>query len=242
MSVFTLAVLIIAIALVFDYINGFHDAANSIATIVATRVLTPFQAVLWAAFFNFCCGLPLRHGGGQDGGQGLRGPQPGHALRDHGRPDGRHRLGPDHLVARPAHQFVARLDRRVRRRRHGARGPAARLRPQSGSAQRQFHRRMALHLEDDRRRAADRPGFRLHPDGGGLLAVPQLHPVEDGQVFPQAPVGFGGGIQPGARLQRCAEDRRNHHRRALHFAVICTPSKFRSGCCWPPTRRSRWAR
>ena len=53
MSVFGLAVLIIAIALVFDYINGFHDAANSIATIVATRVLTPFQAVLWAAFFNF---------------------------------------------------------------------------------------------------------------------------------------------------------------------------------------------
>src|ERR1041385_6590850 len=53
MSTFSLVVLIIAIALVFDYINGFHDAANSIATIVATRVLTPFQAVLWAAFFNF---------------------------------------------------------------------------------------------------------------------------------------------------------------------------------------------
>jgi PiT family inorganic phosphate transporter len=53
MSPFALAVLIIAVALVFDYINGFHDAANSIATIVATRVLTPFQAVVWAAFFNF---------------------------------------------------------------------------------------------------------------------------------------------------------------------------------------------
>ena len=53
MSTFTLAVLIIGIALIFDYINGFHDAANSIATIVATRVLTPFQAVVWAAFFNF---------------------------------------------------------------------------------------------------------------------------------------------------------------------------------------------
>src|SRR4051794_13858526 len=53
MDVFTLAVIIIAIALIFDYINGFHDAANSIATIVATRVLTPFQAVVWAAFFNF---------------------------------------------------------------------------------------------------------------------------------------------------------------------------------------------
>ncbi|HNE50346.1 MAG TPA: inorganic phosphate transporter [Chitinophagales bacterium] len=45
-------ILIIALALVFDYINGFHDAANSIATVVSTKVLTPFQAVLWAAFFN----------------------------------------------------------------------------------------------------------------------------------------------------------------------------------------------
>jgi PiT family inorganic phosphate transporter len=46
-------VVIIILALVFDYINGFHDAANSIATIVSTKVLTPFQAVLWAAVFNF---------------------------------------------------------------------------------------------------------------------------------------------------------------------------------------------
>ena len=44
---------IILVALVFDYINGFHDAANSIATVVSTRVLTPMQAVAWAAFFNF---------------------------------------------------------------------------------------------------------------------------------------------------------------------------------------------
>jgi PiT family inorganic phosphate transporter len=48
-----LLISIIALALVFDFINGFHDAANSIATIVSTRVLTPFQAVVWAAFFNF---------------------------------------------------------------------------------------------------------------------------------------------------------------------------------------------
>ena len=48
-----LVVIIIAVALIFDYINGFHDAANSIATIVATRVLTPGQAVAWAAFWNF---------------------------------------------------------------------------------------------------------------------------------------------------------------------------------------------
>jgi phosphate/sulfate permease len=49
----TFLVVIIILALVFDYINGFHDAANSIATIVSTKVLTPFQAVIWAAFFNF---------------------------------------------------------------------------------------------------------------------------------------------------------------------------------------------
>lgn len=46
-------VIIIILAFIFDYINGFHDAANSIATIVSTKVLTPFQAVLWAALFNF---------------------------------------------------------------------------------------------------------------------------------------------------------------------------------------------
>src|SRR6202049_3565271 len=44
---------IIVVALTFDYINGFHDAANSIATVVSTRVLSPGKAVIWAAFFNF---------------------------------------------------------------------------------------------------------------------------------------------------------------------------------------------
>mgnify|MGYP000159037033 CR=1 FL=1 len=48
----TFLISIIVLALVFDYINGFHDAANSIATVVSTKVLTPFQAVLWAAIFN----------------------------------------------------------------------------------------------------------------------------------------------------------------------------------------------
>ena len=48
-----LLITIIVLALIFDYINGFHDAANAIATIVSTKVLTPLQAVIWAAFFNF---------------------------------------------------------------------------------------------------------------------------------------------------------------------------------------------
>src|SRR4026207_613488 len=50
---FWIVAAIIAVALFFDYVNGFHDAANSIATVVSTRVLSPGKAVIWAAFFNF---------------------------------------------------------------------------------------------------------------------------------------------------------------------------------------------
>ncbi len=50
---FLIVVGLITVALIFDYINGFHDAANSIATVVSTRVLSPGRAVIWAAFFNF---------------------------------------------------------------------------------------------------------------------------------------------------------------------------------------------
>src|SRR5499427_1101844 len=48
-----IVVCLILVAVAFDYINGFHDAANSIATVVSTRVLSPGKAVIWAAFFNF---------------------------------------------------------------------------------------------------------------------------------------------------------------------------------------------
>src|SRR5438552_8279734 len=51
--------LIILVALAFDFINGFHDAANSIATVVSTRVLSPRVAVVWAAFFNFVAAFGL---------------------------------------------------------------------------------------------------------------------------------------------------------------------------------------
>jgi inorganic phosphate transporter, PiT family len=71
MSTLSLVVLIIAIALVFDFINGFHDAANSIATIVATRVLTPIQAVAWAAFFNFVAAFTFGTGVADTVGKGF---------------------------------------------------------------------------------------------------------------------------------------------------------------------------
>src|SRR5215207_8836219 len=52
-AAFLTLALLVALALAFDFMNGFHDAANSIATVVSTRVLKPYQAVIWAAVFNF---------------------------------------------------------------------------------------------------------------------------------------------------------------------------------------------
>jgi len=67
----TVIVAIITVALVFDYINGFHDAANSIATVVSTRVLSPLQAVAWAAFFNFAAAIGFGTGVAKTVGAGM---------------------------------------------------------------------------------------------------------------------------------------------------------------------------
>ena len=62
---------LILTALVFDFLNGFHDAANSIATVVSTRVLSPGQAVLWAAFFNFVAAFGFGVGVAKTNGSGM---------------------------------------------------------------------------------------------------------------------------------------------------------------------------
>src|SRR5258705_11342257 len=61
---------LVVVALIFDYINGFHDAANSIATVVSTRVLSPGKAVVWAAFFNFVPAFVFGTGVAQTIGKG----------------------------------------------------------------------------------------------------------------------------------------------------------------------------
>lgn len=71
MSTFGLVVLIVLIALIFDYVNGFHDAANSVATVVATRVLTPLQAVALAGAFNFVAAFALGTGVAATVGRGF---------------------------------------------------------------------------------------------------------------------------------------------------------------------------
>ena len=64
-------VAIVAVAFIFDFINGFHDSANSIATIVGTRVLSPLAAVIWAAFFNFIAAFTIGTAVAKAIGQGL---------------------------------------------------------------------------------------------------------------------------------------------------------------------------
>lgn len=68
---FTLLVALIGVALLFDFLNGLHDAANSIATVVSTRVLKPHHAVLWAAFFNFIAFAVFDHHVAQTVGKGI---------------------------------------------------------------------------------------------------------------------------------------------------------------------------
>src|SRR5438876_5328880 len=68
---FLIVVGLILTALLFDFLNGFHDAANSIATVVSTRVLSPGQAVIWAAFFNFVAAFGFGVGVAKTIGSGM---------------------------------------------------------------------------------------------------------------------------------------------------------------------------
>ena len=68
---FAFVIVLVILALVFDYINGFHDAANSIATVVSTRVLSPGKAVVWAAFFNFVAAFGFGTAVAQTVGSGM---------------------------------------------------------------------------------------------------------------------------------------------------------------------------
>lgn len=114
-----LLVIIIILSLIFDYINGFHDAANSIATIVSTKVLTPFQAVIWAAFFNFVAFFIAKYIIG-----GIRYRQ--YRIKNRSRAvyhitdypvrgNRRYRMEPVHLVERYSFLFFPHPYRRIRR-------------------------------------------------------------------------------------------------------------------------------
>jgi len=111
---FATLALLVGLALAFDFMNGFHDAANSIATVVSTGVLRPHHAVLWAAFFNFVRSSSSTSRSPRWSARASsirrRGP-----LRDLRRAHRRHGLEPDHLVLRDPIQFLARAHRRTDR-------------------------------------------------------------------------------------------------------------------------------
>src|SRR5579872_7201755 len=72
---FTALAMLVALAVAFDFLNGFHDAANSIATVVSTGVLRPYQAVAWAAFFNFVAFAIFKLDVASTVGKGILAPQ-----------------------------------------------------------------------------------------------------------------------------------------------------------------------
>ena len=110
---FWIVVALILIALFFDYVNGFHDAANSIATVVSTRVLTPGKAVVWAAFFNFVAAFTFGTAVATTIGSGMIDVEVVTFAVIFSGLVGAIVLGPDHVVFRPAHQLFARADRRL---------------------------------------------------------------------------------------------------------------------------------
>ena len=138
---FATLVVLVAIALVFDFMNGFHDAANSIATVVSTGVLRPHQAVRLGRVLQFRRDLHLPPEGRGDGRQGHRRPARDRSLRDLRRADRRDRLEPDHLVLRHPVELLACADRRHDRRddrqggdrRRCSRPESSRPRPSSSS-------------------------------------------------------------------------------------------------------------
>ena len=114
------AIIVILVALAFDFTNGFHDAANSIATVVSTRVLSPRYAVIWAAFFNFVAFLIFSTHVANTIAKDVVVQERPHRRGDLRRPPRCDRLEPVDVLARPPHQLVARP-----RRWHGRCGGGA---------------------------------------------------------------------------------------------------------------------
>ena len=192
-----LVLITVFVALTFDFINGFHDAANSIATVVSTRVLSPKIAVIWAAFFNFVAAFLLGTAVAKTIGKGMIQLDivtqyvvlAGLARRD--------RLGSAHLVVGTAHLVLPRTDRRLCRRRHGSRHHHSRL---ATRLRRHHPRRLDQDAHLHRRRACHGIGARLHLHGRGLLDLPQqARPSRSTpgsancNCFPPPPTSLGHG-------------------------------------------------
>ena len=192
---------IVVVALVFDYINGFHDAANSIATVVSTRVLTPREAVLWAAFFNFIAFVVFPLHVAHTIGKGIIDPHDHRRRRARRRAGRRHRLEPDHLVVRAAVELVARAGGRPDRRRR-LQGRASVI---LGSRR---HQDGAVH----RAVAGARHAARRRHDGAGRVdAAGASTPGKVDRWFRRLQLLSAALFSLGHGAQRRAEDHGHHH-------------------------------
>ncbi len=198
-----LVLVIVGVALAFDFLNGFHDAANSVATVVATRVLTPLQAVIWAAFFNFVSAFSFGTGVAKTVGKGmvdLSSVTPyvilcgliGAVFWDlitwwFGLPtSSSHALFGGYAgaaIARASSFHVLIWSGWIKTLLFMALAPLIGL--------------IAAHI------------FMTV----GLLAVSELEPQEDGHLLPQAPAPVRRSLQLLPRHQRRTEDHGHHHRR-----------------------------
>ena len=197
---------LIAVALAFDFLNGLHDAANSIATIVSTRVLRPRYAVVWAAFFNFIAFLFFGLHVAKTIGKGIVAVAAGRRRGDLRRADGRDRLERRHLAGRasrphPSHALIGGLV--------GAGVAKAGLRGDRLERRRQ-----------DRAR-----GIVVSPAFGFVLALllvlivswlfVRATPLAVDRSLPQAAVRLRLALLARPRRQRRAEDHGDHRRAAL---------------------------
>ena len=227
------AVLTIVVALIFDFTNGFHDSANSIATVVCTRVLSPRYAVLWAAAFNFIAFLIFKTAVASTIAKGVVTQDILTVGRDLRRPGRRDRLEPHHLLPGLAHVVVARVGGRHRRRRHrpGRRPRAARRR---AAQDRRVHRAGAAH----------RPGAGPHHHDGHPVDVLQGEEAGSAQPgLPARPAAVGRGVLSSATAATTPR------RRWASSSPCSSPrgrwpgtATSRCGSCSRPTPPSAWAR
>jgi hypothetical protein len=208
MSIWTLA-LLIAIALAFDFMNGFHDGANSISTIVATGALTPKQAVLFAAFFNFAALWVFQLKVAATIGKGTVDPSFVDYYVIFGALDRGARLEHHHLVLRHPVVVFARAGR------WPGRGDGGQGRFGGADRLGGFRQDPRLHHHF----AAGRGDHRRSADGAGGLDLPRHLAVSGREVLQERAVVRRCRLQPGPRRQRRAEDDRHHlaaddHRRA----------------------------
>ena len=203
MDSFTLVLITVFLTLAFEFSNGWHDAANSIATVVSTRVLTPFRAVLWAAFWNFIAAFVFGTAVAETIGKGHGAHRTGQRKGPARRTAGRHLLEPDHAHPWPAHQFLARAYGRLRRRRRSHAGFKALI---LGGWKLPV---LFIFLSPVIGMIVGDPGD--HPD---QLDCQRPASQESGPMVPPPAVIFRGGLQPGPRHQRRAKRHGHHHHRA----------------------------